>query len=720
MHAEPTPAWPSLVRRYLVLAGLTGFAISQPLLSVLGDDPVTLAYHGVDGVELVLLGALIAVVPPLVLCSLQAVVAWRSARAGRAVHLVTSAALAALFTIQLVKEIGLDQRLVIVVLAMAAGATFAVLHVRHDMVALWASYTAILPVLAAVFFVAMSPASALLSASQDAPDRINPSNAADVPVVVVFLDELPTRSLMTSDGAIDATRFPNLSRFSEDATWYRHHTAMATHTVASVPSMLSGTTPSDDPPLWTNYSDTLFTLLAPTHGLEVVESATSLCPYTSCTPTRVTEAGTEEDIEVAGPGFSDMLRLTRDVWTERVTPGPEARSTLDDFAEQTAVTEPPPPDLSTQSEPVDPGEGVDLGDARAVLATSERADQLTRSFDATKGATLYFLHLMLPHQPFVREPDGELYGAADPFNLGVAPGDQPYSWSEWTGAVSEQRHLLQAQYTDRLIGQMMDELRAEGMYDDALVVVTADHGISFETDTPSRIATPDTVDAIGYTPLLIKRPGQDRGAIDDTNVMGVDLVPTIADILGLPIDWEVAGAPVGSPAIADRGGAKVMYVLEGFSKVTIKEVIEYDDADAFPTVGQRWIGPLRDRDDPLSGLNARLDLDGVLGADLDAVRTGSTDLTAQTYLLGDLRAPSGDGAPLGLVTGFVRDVPDDARLVLALDDVIVGGSRFSTNADGGEGHFAVLLPQAVVGGEHTVRAAIVAGGEVLEIAMEEF
>ena len=269
--------------------------------------------------------------------------------------------------------------------------------------------------LAVVAFIAMSPASALLSTAEDAPDRISPSDAADVPVVVLVLDELPTRSLMAGDGAIDGTRFPNLARLAEDATWYRHHTAVATHTAASVPSMLSGTTPRDDPPLWTNHPDTLFTLLAPTHGLEVFESNTSLCPYTSCTPTRVTEAGTEQEIEAAGPGFGDMLRLTRDVWTARVTPGPAARSTLDDFAEDTAATEPPPPDLSTQSEPVPPSAGGDLMGGEVVRATTVRAEHLIQSLDATKGATLYFLHLMLPHQPFLREPDGELYSAADPF-----------------------------------------------------------------------------------------------------------------------------------------------------------------------------------------------------------------------------------------------------------------------------------------------------------------
>jgi hypothetical protein len=108
----------------------------------------------------------------------------------------------------------------------------------------------------------------------------------------------------------------------------------------------------------------------------------------------------------------------------------------------------------------------------------------------------------------------------------------------------------------------------------------------------------------------------------------------------------------------------------------------------------------------------------VLHADLDAVRSGSSDLVAQIDLLGDLEAPPSSGAPMGLVTGRVRGAPDGARFVLALDGVIVGGSWFSTGSSGTDGQFAVLLPQADLGGSHEVRAALVVDGGVRELAVE--
>ena len=56
--------------------------------------------------------------------------------------------------------------------------------------------------------------------------------------------------------------------------------------------------------------------------------------------------------------------------------------------------------------------------------------------------------------------------------------------------------------------------------------------MSFEPRTVTRSVDASTTDAIAYTPLLVKAPGQTAGTIDDTNVMAIDVVPTIADILG--------------------------------------------------------------------------------------------------------------------------------------------------------------------------------------------
>ena len=49
----------------------------------------------------------------------------------------------------------------------------------------------------------------------------------------------------------------------------------------------------------------------------------------------------------------------------------------------------------------------------------------------------------------------------------------------WLIQQKYQRHLLQVEFTDRLLGRALDELHATGLYDRSLIVVTADHGESF-------------------------------------------------------------------------------------------------------------------------------------------------------------------------------------------------------------------------------------------------
>jgi hypothetical protein len=298
----------------------------------------------------------------------------------------------------------------------------------------------------------------------------------------------------------------------------------------------------------------------------------------------------------------------------------------------------------------------------------------------------------------------------------VAAGDRPYyfSWSPWVATTNEQRLLLQLQYTDRIVGQIMDGLRDEGIYDDAVIVVAADHGISLESRTTTRDVEPSTIDTIAYVPLLIKAPGQQNGAIDDANVMAVDVVPTLADLLDLDLSWDVDGSPIGSPAIAERGDEKVIYdmVLNGDQA----DRVDFHDAEAFPRAAERWIGPLPDPGDPLSGLWELLRLDGVLGRDLDDVLTGAGGEAILDDLPGLAQPPPGEPR-YGLMSGRVPDAPPGARVVLALDGTVVGGSELSTDAAGTSGRFVVLIPQGALRDRNDVRAALVTPGAVTELTL---
>src|SRR4029453_13210241 len=111
-----------------------------------------------------------------------------------------------------------------------------------------------------------------------------------------------------------------------------------------------------------------------------------------------------------------------------------------------------------------------------------------------------------------------------------------------------QRHLLQARYTDALLGALLDRLRDKGIYERALVVVTADNGESFLKRGHNRhIADAATAADIASTPLLIKLPGQQRGRYSDLHVRTIDLLPTIANALHIRIPWKISGRPFLPP-----------------------------------------------------------------------------------------------------------------------------------------------------------------------------
>jgi hypothetical protein len=154
-----------------------------------------------------------------------------------------------------------------------------------------------------------------------------------------------------------------------------------------------------------------------------------------------------------------------------------------------------------------------------------------------KRPQLWFVHTLLPHEPLRFLPSGKVYeGGSDP-EPGL-DGNESFD-NEVLTHQAELRHLLQLRYTDKLIQQLIARLRATGLWDKALVVVTADHGISFQVKgsraepyRPGEIGwrrdmTKHNAQDVAFVPLFVKTPGQDSGVIDDGWVRTLDILPTI-------------------------------------------------------------------------------------------------------------------------------------------------------------------------------------------------
>lgn len=89
---------------------------------------------------------------------------------------------------------------------------------------------------------------------------------------------------------------------------------------------------------------------------------------------------------------------------------------------------------------------------------------------------------------------------------------------------------------DHEVGRLMMGLDEAGLLDDALVVITSDHGESFDTHEELWDHGATVYDETIHVPLMVRPPrGWGGGRVVRDSVNHVDLVPTLVELLGLPL-----------------------------------------------------------------------------------------------------------------------------------------------------------------------------------------
>jgi Sulfatase len=196
----------------------------------------------------------------------------------------------------------------------------------------------------------------------------------------------------------------------------------------------------------------------------------------------------------------------------------------------------------------------------ARLAGSGRPARLHRWIGAIRRRprpTFYFHHALLPHEPWIYLPSG---------HRSRPTGKDPVrSINRWVGfhdprltEHNHMRHLLQVGYTDHELGLLLERLRRTGLLERSLLVVTADHGYSFDVGALSRRKVSDTtVEEVAPVPFFVKAPGQLEGEIDDSLVRTVDIVPTIADLIDVRVPWRHEGHSAFAEATRRRDEVRI-------------------------------------------------------------------------------------------------------------------------------------------------------------------
>ena len=699
--ADPSARWsPSPPVAVAHLAVLWAFAVAQPLLDDLARNAEFFVARDDTSADIVILALVLVLVPPLALTAVELVASLVWPPLGRALHVVFVGVLGAAVAVGVLKKVMPSESMVLVPAAAAAGAAIAAGYVRVAPVRTFLTALVPAPAVFLAVFLLFSPVSELVLRHEAAAAEV--SLQSDTPVVLVIFDELPTISLMGAGGQIDAASYPGFGQLAATSTWYRNATTVADGTFVAVPAILTGLRPAPRLPTSRQYPRSVFTLLGGSYDVHALEPITHVCPTDVCAR-RPAEPQPARLRSLAGDlGLVAAHQLLPDDLGRRLTP---IDRDYEDFGgTENGVRTPRstgPAVRSRAGEPPIAGSDVFAGRLRD-------AARFVRSVGPQTGRPpLYVGHFEVPHVPWRLLPSGHQY----PVEGASLPGltDQTWTRDRYLVEQAMQRHLLQVGYADRLLGQLIGRLRAAGLWDRALVVVTADHGVGLRPAGSRRPVTTAAFAGIAGIPLFIKGPQQSTARIDEGPAQTIDVMPTIASVVGVPGGVGdgvplTTTAPSAVPSV--RNGRRGRFVSVG----PVDAFVRARDAEL---ARQRAVFP--------RGLRSVFRLGphrGLLGRRLAALRvrkgTQHAHIDGSEAFAGVARA---SGVLPVYVTGSLgRGVRIGQPLAVAINGRVGAVGRAYTW--GGRRRFSMLVPPSSLrpGANSVDVLAVQRNGELLELA----
>ena len=435
------------------LTVLSAFALAQPLLDILGKNAAFFAIRGSTTREIVLFALAITLLPPAAFLALELVADLVSRPLARTLHLVFVGGLSAVVVLHVLTKSDSLSGVTALVAAAGAGVAAAAIYLRARPFRSFLSVLVPAPLVFVALFLLDSPASKLVFADTPKVEAAT-TVRSKTPVVLVVFDELTTVSLMNRNEEVDAGRYPNFASLAASSTWYRSATTADWLTEGNVPAILTGRKPVRNKlPIFSEYPHNLFTLLGKSYRLRVIEAITHLCPKSLCKDQPQANGQAVEDTTGSLASDAGIVYLHLLVPQPYATHLPPISDSWGNFGGHQQREEPVRRNASGQIE-----------------ACGRRVCQFTDMISGDPKPTLYFLHTVLPHWPFVYLPSGRRWALDDRPLDGYKEGHWLTSWAALEG---EQRYLLQLGYADRALGLILRKLRETGLYDRSLVIVTA-------------------------------------------------------------------------------------------------------------------------------------------------------------------------------------------------------------------------------------------------------
>jgi hypothetical protein len=696
----------SIRRRATAYLSLTTIAIAQPLLQMYGDNIAIFTSANYEGAIVVWFALAILLLPPTAMIFFDVVATRLFPRHNNAIHLVLVFVGAWVLISMIFRTITFGQWPLDILLTATVAIGVTALYHRLTLLKSWLSLLSPVSVVVLGFFVLSAssvitpPAAGVVEINRDdvasLVDRTTPSK--DVSVLWITLDEAPLFALLNTQGEINANRFPGFAELAQSSTWYRNALATSQMTIDAVPAMLTGKWPRTGVgPVLANHPNNLFTLMNGHLAMDGHEVATALCPRAVCSTVSVSGGN-----HIADPS-SVVESSTTPIEEENIQGAATNRTKWSVFFRDASVVlghKVLPAGLREKLPPIDEGWGgfgaikvvesidneTDVSTSESVTLTTENLEQaksttvrqwqtggpmsqvsvvedvITRASRADRP-TLHFAHVLLPHRPWMLAPDMR--------RSRVLPTDKVNSTVLDRARDEYQALLFQYAATDSIIKNMLSTMKKSANWNRTIIIVTADHGITFTPGAPKRTVTSSTsveiLEDLYRVPMFIKYPDQMQGIVSDCPASSIDLLATVISATGVDAGWETDGTDLFSSCperplrkLVWRGGSTV-------SRSTFSAAVEraryYD----------KWVSADGTMVDIL-----RVGAHGALvGTDVSATAPADASVTWSINNANDFQSVG--GSRFGLLPWQVignlkaqRDMASDEEALLMLGDRVVG------------------------------------------------
>ena len=745
---------PVLARRAAVYMALLTVAVAQPLLQLYSENVAIFAAANYEGAIVVWFALFVLLVPPIVFTLIDGIALYALPRFEKHIHhtLVFLGMWATASVILRSVSFG-PWAADAIFTAIVAGAML-VGFVRLSLVKSWITLLSPLSLLVGVVFavstqsVIAPPDAQVLDLKKSASESIDtPGTPKDqVSVLWIVLDEAPLFPLLGTNGEINKKRFPGFAELAVSSTWYRNVLATSQTTTDAVPSILSGKFPqSDIGPVLANHPKNLFTLMNGHLSMDAHEVVSALCPRKVCSTVSV--SGGEH---IANPGGDDKTESETNTELSEIAIT-NKRTPFTTFLQDASVVvghKILPKGLREKLPAIDEGWGgfgatdnieeleasvdstVVSGPTTTVPLTEETQERANKTTVAewedggpltqipvvedvitrasrSDRATLHFAHALVPHRPWVLAPDmrASTHIPWDKENINNLDGRRDRF----------QAHLAQYVATDKVIADMMIKMKKSANWNRTMIVVTADHGITFQPGETHRekvnANNAGVLEDLYRVPLFIKYPDQSDAVVSDCTASHVDLLATVSAATGIDAGWVTDGKDLRT-SCPQRTKRPVIWP-DGTHEMSTS----FADAKKRVAYYDRWIDADGDVDDIYRGGRSG----SLVGTTVPATATVETKLNWSLDRQ-EMYSSAGAGRFTPVVTnsrGTLRASRNFARTeeaLLVMDGKVFGViSELSGLAAGKSRRFATIpLSRLHTPGPHTLELWIVDWADELQ------